>query len=344
MTIRDRKALKQTAERRLSAASYKPSKLILIHSGVTLGVSLLMAILNYLISWQIELHGGGLSGMQLRSILETVNTVLSAAYAILTPFWIMGLAYAALRLARGKAAYPQSLLEGFERKGPVLRLLLLQILIYSIITFAAIYGAWFLYSMTPDGTAFMEAVTQLVLVEGINDSASLIEAIPEPVVEQVAKVFLPIFAVVLVGLMLPASYRLRMAPYVLMDKYGTGAWKAIRLSGKITRRNCFRIFLLDLSYWWYYLLGIVLMLPAFADVLLSLLKIQLPVDTVVIYIVGNVLYALLTLIFECLAKPRLQTTYALAYDALLEQYELANPPKPEQQVVDSYGYTVRNEE
>lgn len=341
MTIRDRKLLKQTAARRLAAASYKPRRLVLIHSGVTLGAALLMAILNYVITWQIDANGGGLSGMQLRSLLETAQKVLSVAYTILTPFWSMGLVYASMRLARGKAAWPGSLLEGFRRKGPVLRLMLVQILIYSMLCFGGMYASAFIYGMTPDGQAFSMALVKLMDTQQITNYVDLMEAIPQQVVEQVAKVYLPILCVVLLVLLIPASYRLRMARYLVMDQEGTGAWRAIRNSGRITRRNVFQLFLLDLSYWWYYLLPAVLVLPAYADLLLPLVGIELPVDPAVLYMAGNVAYVLLTLIFECLAQPRVQTTYALAYDALLEQY---GPQKVYTKVVDSDGYTVRNEE
>ena len=343
MTIRDRKALRQTAARRLSRASYKPRRLVLIHSGVMLGAALLMAVLDYIITWQIDANGGGLSGMQLRSILETAGNVLSVAYGILMPFWSMGFVYATIRLARGKAAWPGSLLEGFRRKGPVLRLILLQILIYGAITFAAMYASSFLYSMTPDGQAFCQALLKLMETQQITDYVQLMEAIPQPVIEQVASVYLPIMCVVLLVLLTPAYYRMRMAAYLVMDEDGVGAWKAVRTSGKIMRRNGFRLFLLDLSYWWYYLIPMLLIVPAYADVLLPLLKLELPVDPAVLYIAGNVIYVLLSLIFECAARPRVQTTYALAYDALLDAYRQANPQQTSQ-VVDSTGYPVRNEE
>lgn len=321
MTIRDRKQLKQTATRRLTVASYKPRRLISIHSGVMLGAILLLAVIQYVITWQIDANGGGLSGLPLRSVLETARTVVTVAYTILTPFWAMGIFYAGLRIARGKAAYPHVLWEGFRRRGPVLRLILMQTLIYGILAVAAMYGAWLLYGMTPDGQAFAEALMKLLSTETFTDYSQLIDAIPMEVIEQVARVYLPIFAGMALLLMVPAAYRMRLAPYVLMDKEGTGAWKAIRMSGKLTRRNCGQLLLLDLSYWWYYLIPVLLILPAYADVLLPLVGITLPLDPAVQYMGGNVIYVVLTLIFESLAKPKVQTTYALAYDVLLEQQE-----------------------
>lgn len=344
MTIRDRRELKQTAQRRLDVASYKPGRLILIHSGVALGASLLLAIFTYIMDWQIQTNGSGLAGMELRTILETASLVLQGAVTILAPFWTIGLSYAVLRIARGKAAWPHTLLEGFRRKGPVLRLLLMQGLIYGIITFAAIYGAYFLYSMTPDGTAFTEAILKLYFSGEFATYREMFEQIPEPVLEQVARVYVPILCSVLLVLMIPASYRLRMASFALMDEEGTGAWKAIRTSFRITRRNCFKLFLLDLSYWWYYLLAALLTVPLYADVLLPALNITLSVDSSVIALIGAAVYVVLTLILESLAKPGIMTTYALAYDVLKEQHDRASSPQQSRQVVDSYGYRVKDEE
>lgn len=344
MTIRDRKALKQTAARRLNAASYNPKKLILIHSGVTLGAALLMAILDYVVVWQIDTNGGGLSGLGMRSILETVQMVLNVAYAILTPFWSIGVVYGALRLARGKAAWPQALLEGFRRKGPVLRLILMQLLIYGIITFAAIYGAYFLYAMTPDGQAFITAITKLLATETFTDYAELMDKIPVQVIEQVARVYIPILCGMLLVLVVPAAYRMRLAPYVLMDEYGTGAWKAIRTSGKLTRRNCGQLLLLDLSYWWYYLIQAIVTGVSLLPMLFTLLEVELPVEEAVIYIGCNVLYALLLLIFETQAKPKQQTVYALAYDALLEQYQETQKTQVVQTQPAATGFYYTEEE
>lgn len=327
MTIRNRKELKKTAKRRLASASFTPRRLVLIHSGVSLGAVLLMAVIQYVLNWQINEKGGGLAGLNTRSILETAQIVVQIAYAVLTPFWSMGIFYAGLRLARGKSAYPQVLLEGFRRRGRVLRLILMQGLIYGIITVAAMYGAWFIYSMTPDGQAFLEAMMKLVEMYGMSDYAKLIEEIPLEVIERVSRVYLPMFGVILAALAVLAAYRMRLAPYVLMDKEYAGAWKAIRMSGKLTRRNCGRLLLLDLGYWWYYLVPVVLTVPAYADVLLELLGITVPVEPAVLYMGGQLVYVVLTLIFQCLAKPRVQTVYALAYDALKEQYLQANPPQ-----------------
>lgn len=320
MTIRDRKQMKATAGRRLDSASYLPRRLILIHSGLLLGFALLMAVCDYIITWQIDAKGGGLSGIQMRSILETVSNVLSVAYAVLTPFWTMGLVYAALRLARGQSAYPGVLLEGFRRRRLVIRFVLVQVLIYGLITIVSIYGAWILYVMfTPSGKAFMEALWTLVMA-GITDYVALMEQIPPEVIQQVSRAYTPFFCVVFACLVIPNLYRLRLANYLIMENKEIGARKAVRTSAKMMRRNVFQLFLLDLSFCWYYLIPGVLMLLTYADVLAEKLQISLPVDDAVLFLGGNAVYAVLTLAFECFAAPKVVTTYAIFYDILVEEY------------------------
>lgn len=345
MTIRDRKELKQTAARRLQAASYPAKKLILIHSAVALGAALLVQILTYLIDGQISAHSG-LSGVQTRAMLETAASALRMIYTALSPFWSIGLIHSALRLSRGHAAYPHTLAEGFRRFGPVLRLELMQLLIFGILAFAAMYASSILFTFTPAGMAFAQMLEPMILSGEFTDYMQLMEAIPQQTILDLYKVVLPIFGVLALVLLVPAAYRLRMASYLVMDRSGTGAWKAIRTSGRIMRRKGFRLFLLDLSYWWYYVLSALVALPAYADLLLPKLGIPVPMEEGLLALVGYGVYAVLLLCLEVAAQPKRQTVYALAFDALTEEYEQAQPVQPAQPVPysDVYGNVPENEE
>lgn len=338
MTIRDRKALRQTADRRLHAASYRPNRLVLIHSGITLAAGLLVTVVQYILQQQMQTHSG-LSGLETRTILETAALVLSVIVMILQPFWNMGIVYAALRIARGKSAYPHTLAEGFRRWGPVLRLELMQLLIFSILAFAAVYASSILFVFTPAGTELGEQLQAMILSGEYADYYQLAENLSPEMMTQIYRVVRPIFAVVAFVLMVPAFYRLRMASYVLMDQHGTGAWKAIRTSNRIMKRKGVSLLRLDLGFWWYYLLSLVLTLPLYADLLLGVMKIRLPLEDEQIMVIGGVVYAVLMLVFESIALPKVMTTYALAYDALLEEAALEQPAQPAQapQYRDIYG-------
>lgn len=345
MTIRDRKELKQTAARRLQAASYPAKKLILIHSGIALGAALLVQILIYLIEGQISAHSG-LSGVQTRTVLETAASALRLIYTALAPFWSIGLIHSALRLSRGHAAYPHTLAEGFRRFGPVLRLELMQLLIFGILAFAAMYASSMLFMFTPTGVEFAQMLEPMILSGEFSDYVQLMEAIPQQMILDIYKVVLPIFGVLAVVLLVPAVYRLRMASYMVMDRSGTGAWKAIRTSNRIMRRRCFRLFLLDLSYWWYDVLAVLATVPMFADLLLPMVGIRLPLEDSAMMLIGYAVYGALTLILEVAVQPKRQTVYALAFDALTEEYEQTQSVLPAQQAPysDVYGSVPENEE
>lgn len=345
MTIRDRRELKQTAARRLQAASYPAKKLIFIHSGIALAAAMLVQVLTYLIQEQIDAHSG-LSGVQTRTMLETAASALSVIYNILVPFWSMGLIHSALRLSRGHAAYPHTLAEGFRRFGPVLRLELMQLLIFGILAFAAMYASSMLFMFTPTGVEFAQMLEPMILSGEFTDYMQLMEAIPQQTILDLYKVVLPIFCVLALALIVPATYRLRMASYLVMDRSGTGAWKAIRTSNRIMRRKGFRLFLLDLSYWWYYVLAALAMVPMFADLLLPKLGIRLPMEEGLLVLVGYGVYAVLMLCLDVAVQPKRQTVYALAYDALTEEYEQAQSVLPAQPAPysDVYGNVPGNEE
>ena len=338
MTIRDRKQLRQTADRRLQVASYKPSRLVLIHSGIALGASLIVAIVQYILQQQTHRHTG-LSGVETRVILETAATALSVIVMVLQPFWNMGLTYAALRIARGKSDYPHTLAEGFRRWGPVLRMNLMLILVYSILSFGAMYASSILYMYTPAGAALAEQLQDVLLSGDFSSYADVAAALSPETLREMYRVMLPIFGVVAFVLLTPAFYRMRMAPYVLMDQHGTGAWRAIRTSNRLMKRKVFQLLRLDLSYWWYYLLSLVVMVPMYADLLLGALEISVPVADEVLMLAGHGVYVVLMLVLDCTCLPKIMTTYALAYDALLEEAAQAQPVKPAEapKYQDVYG-------
>ena len=103
MDIRNRRGLKEEAGRSLARASYNPRKLALIHTAVTVGVALLVTLLNYYLNHQMDNTVSGLSGMGSRRILATVQTTLQYIQAFAMPFWEIGFVFVALRLLRQHA-------------------------------------------------------------------------------------------------------------------------------------------------------------------------------------------------------------------------------------------------
>ncbi len=314
MTLNDRAELRALADERVRQAQYSPRRLVLLSSGVALGTGLAIALLNYLLSWQMDAHTGGLAGIPLRTVLETLRTALQSAYSIASPFWGMGLVCAMLCVARGRQAPPASLLEGFRRFGPVLRMQLLLGLIALGVGLVCMNVSSMVFVLTPFARpmmALMEENMQLQTPEQL-----------EQLMEQAVQYMLPvlaIFAVLYLAVMLPLMYRFRMASYAVMDVPGTRAREALRTSLRIMKGNRWKLFRLELSFWPYYVLYVPVLLLAYADQLLPALGVKLPVSETAAFLGAYVLYVLAALALQTWMQPKMQTAYALAYEVLLQQ-------------------------
>ena len=112
-------------------------------------------------------------------------------------------------------------------------------------------------------------------------------------------------------LSIPLFYRTRLADLALMENPKAGAFAAIHKSFALTKRNCKRLLKLDLSYWWYYLLSVLVIGIASADVLFPL-----PMDANTAFLVFYVLYLLAEFALRMWTLNRVQVSYILLYDDL----------------------------
>lgn len=304
--------LKQTARERLESAPYSPSRLALFHTGAAVLLSLVATVINYLLSRQME-DTGGLSGIPLRTALTFAQSMLLLATTVLMPFWEHGLTRSMLLIARGKEATPASLLTGFRRFGVVLRLLLLQTALTVAVTFACLQVATFLFMMSPWSELTMETAEALMA-----NGAALDETAIEQMMQTMYPVYL-ILAVLLGAVLVPLLYRFRLSNWAVMDDTPR-ALQAMRYSAYWMHKNRFRMFKLDLQFWWYYALLGLATGAAYGDLLLPLLGINLNAD--VAFFGSYLLSAGLQLLVAWRFAPQVQTTYALAYTTLRSQREL----------------------
>lgn len=304
MDIRDRRGLKSEAGKALAAASYDPKKLILMHTGAMVALSLVLALIDYVLDKGIS-GTGGLSGVGTRSALETLQTVLMCAQLVAMLFWQIGYVYAALGISRGQPVGPGSLLEGFRQFGPVLRLRLILALLYSGIVMLCVYGASILFSLTPLAEPVLAAYE-------VGTEEALFAAMDE--------VMLPLMGVMLVVMLVgfvPYWYRLRLAEYALMDDPKAGAMQAVRKSRMLMRRNRMELLKLDMSFWWFYLGEVLVMVVAYGDLILPMFGLSLPWSNTVSYYVFLVLSYLCQMALYWWRGNELQVTYAKFYEALL---------------------------
>lgn len=262
--------LKQAAKHSLSQAKTSPRKLILVHSGLIVLLSLLIYALDWLLEHQIS-QSGGLGGISSRSVLSTVQVLLRLTQTVLLPFWQMGYLFVSLKLSREQPLSPWDLAEGFRRFGPVLRLNLLRSVIFSILAVASSYAASTIFFISPLSLPMME---QLLSNEQILQDPEAMMA----VIEQTATPLLLLFAGVYLIVLLPFYYRYRLDSFILLDNPDKGALYALRTSRKAMKGYCKFLLRMDLSWWWFYLLDGLTVVLCYADVILTILGISLPVS------------------------------------------------------------------
>lgn len=315
MDIRNHRQLKKEARRSLAMASHDPRALVLIHTGVTIVLSLLITGMDFVLENQIG-STGGLSGMGMRSVLSTIQSVLRIAEYVLLPFWQFGYTFTVLKLARVQRTEPQTLLTGFRHFGPVIRITLLQMLLYCAIALAVFYLSVMIFMYTPWALPLYEAMEPLM------DSSTLLNeqiVLDEAAAAALMDAYVPIFAIfgcIYLVVITPIYYGLRMSAFCLMDAPEKGAFAAMRESRAMMRGNCFRLFRLDLSFWWYCLLHGLLLVVCYGDMLLPLLGIALPWSGTVSFFVFYILSMVIQLVLYVLVKNQVEVTYALAYESL----------------------------
>ena len=305
--------LKNQAKTRLQDSN--ASRLVLIHTGLVLCLSLIASGINLYLSHQIN-STGGLSGLSTRSMLQSLQTLLQYGTTIFTPFWHAGFTLAVLSISRGLAATTKDLLGGFRRWGTVLSLQMGTMMLYFGALIASAYLASMIYSVTP----FAESMTQLLTPMMESGSVDL-TALPMEEMIQVYTPLMIIFLAVLLPICLLLSLGTRLSPYLILDQNMAG-FLAIPFSIAAMRGKKWKMLKLDLSFWWYYLAETLLAIVCYLDVILPMLGVQLPFNETVAFFGALILYAVLELGFHLWKKPYHDVTYALAYQEILHSLEI----------------------
>jgi uncharacterized membrane protein len=305
----DIRSLKKSAQERLSNSSYSPARLALLNTGVAVALSLLITLVNFLLNRQIS-NTGGLAGIGTRTVLSSVQLILIIGGSIVMPFWDAGFLRAALCISRNESVGPTTLLEGFRRFGSVLRLTLLRGILCVLIGFFCLQAASAIFMMLPLSNNFMDEV--FVLMES---GAALDDAAVEVLMPHLFMVYV-LWAVFACIILIPLLYRFRLADWAIMDQTPR-ALAAFSLSGICTRGNRFSLFQLDLSFWWYYGLQLLAAILAYGDTLLTALGVNVNANAA--FFAFYILSLAIQLLIAWRFAPRVQTTYALAYENLLQR-------------------------
>lgn len=322
MDIHNRRALKEMARHRLAEANCDPKKLALIHTGISVGASLLIAFLGYYLNHWIAGTASGLSGMGSRRILETVLLTLQSAQGLALPFWEIGFIFVALRLMRREPVQTKDMLEGFRRFGQVVQLRLTELCLYFGAAVGCVYAASFLYALTPLAQPMMDYLTPILGESAtIEQAQEALSALPMEDLLAMSVPFMAICGVLLAVVFLLLHYKFRLAGHLMMDQPNMGAMRALFFSSRLTQKKRWALLKLDLSFWWFYLLMGVSVVVCYMDLLLPMFGISLPITGDVAWLVCYVLSLLVQLVLFWQGKSYVQTTWAVAYETLCRQLE-----------------------
>ena len=304
--------LRPAAEDALGVARYSPKKLVLLHTAVGMTVGLILSIITYVLDLGIA-QTGGLSGISNRTVLETVQSILSAASMILLPFWEIGYLCAALQFARRQSADTTSLYHGLRHWGVVLRSMLLKAGVVFIVMFISTQIVSSIYMMTPAAAPLF--ALSMELAESGADPMALLES------EEYMAAMMNAMPFILLGvliLLIPALYLLRFTDYVVMDQPERGALFAVLTSVYLTRRNLKAMLKLDLRFWWYYALELLVVVISYGHMILDIAGIDIGIGGDTAMFVFYLLSLAGQLGLYVWKKNTVFTTYALAYDCLMQ--------------------------
>lgn len=329
MELRDRHGLKEAARTALNQSGSDHRKLVLIHTAATAIVLLALTGINFLLQNQIE-DTGGLSGLGTRAILSTIQSILQSAGSLALPFWEFGYLFMILYLIRGESVSVKTFLSGFRHFGPIIRFLLLKGLLFSLIGMLCFYPSMMIFMMTPLAQPALKILEPLAAEGMVSASGEILldEATMTAVTEATAPVIV-IFLILYLLLCIPVFYRLRMGEYSLVQNPKAGAIAALRQSSRMMKGNGFALFRLDISFWWYYALEVIISVICYGDVLLPILGIQLPFSANTAFFLFYVLNLLGQIALYTWKRNEIMGTYAAAFLSMQEVPTTSQPIMPE---------------
>lgn len=322
MAIGNRRALKESALQTLQHPTGDPRRLILLFTGIHAVLVLVIALADMLLEQQIS-GTGGLGGLGTRSVLQTVQQILTLLNSILPTFWSMGYLYAMLKLSRQEKTTDADLLQGFRCFAPVLRLTVLQTLLFSLVSGLLIFVIVSLLSFSPLAMPVYQVMLPLVDTQTGNMDPSMLDEAAMAAVMDAATPLALVSTGLAVLLMLPLIYKFRLASYYLMDAPEYGAVAAMLRSTRAMKNRRLQLFALDVSFWWYYLVESLTLAVPYLSLLLPVLGIELPFSDAVAAVVFLAVTLALQLVLYILARNQVTMTYVKAYEVL--DAESANP-------------------
>lgn len=306
------KDLRQKAQTALRRGR-EPKKLIYAFAGIHLAMTVVLYAANFWLDGQIA-NTGGLSNLGNRAIFSTLKQALPLLSGFLTLCLDLGFLAGMMRISRGQYADHTDLKTGFRKFWTLVRLSMLQSLLYFAIGFLALQAGSMLFMFTPWAEPLMEIITPLTMSE----TAVLDEAVIRELASHMGPLFIFIGVVFLIAIV-PFLFRMRMAYFCLLDDPQGRALAAIRESNRMMRRRFFQMLKLDFSLWLYYAATLLTVVVLYGDLILALLGIDLGVSAQTLGLLAWLGSALIQFAATLFLRPQAEVTYLTVYDSLRER-------------------------
>lgn len=307
---------------------------VLIHSAVSFGAVFAVMLIQVLLD-MVTVKKTGLSGMETRAFLTTIESTLSVIVNVLQPFWSVGIFYCAIRAVRRQIPENRDLTQGFRRWGVVLRyhilLIGLCIIVMSALTNVMMVSMMFvspiytvLYPMPENiDVAGLEEKMMEMMTSTSADPMEMLQIIPKELFYYVLPLSI-LFAIAACVVIVHLYYRIRFSEYILMDGQDARARKAIFGCNRMTKGYKMELFKLDLSFWWYYLLQMLAVSIGDVPLICQMLGVNLPVADAVARLVCVGVSCLASILLTWSLGTRVHLTHACAYDMLRQRMEQEN--------------------
>lgn len=321
MNLHNRELRARAAE--LAAEYREPARrLVLLYCIVLAALTLGSSGLNLMLDTRIDTTGG-LDGIGMRSILETIQQILSYINQFFGPFWSAGFLTAMIAMVRGREPQVRDLTNGFRRAFRVLFHVAFEATAAFMLLVAVVNLSSLLFLLSPMGAEFNELMAplltdpNLLTAEGLLNEALIsyqeLSRLLLPMLVLTAAIYLPLYTLM--------AYSFRLSLYLVMDR-NIGAIPAHFLSIRLMRGHKWQLCKLDLSWWWYYLLGAACWVVGYLDLLLGILGIPLPMNATVMFFVTLAAYCVLFTLLSLWKKCEVDASYVLFYENVM-------PPEPE---------------
>ena len=321
MNVHNRELRARAAE---LAAEYRgpARRLVLLYCIVLAALTLGSSGLNLVLESRIDTTGG-LDGIGLRTMLQTIQQILSYLNQFFGPFWSAGFLTAMIAMVRGREPQVRDLTNGFRRVFRVLFHVAFEATAAFLLLVAVVNLSSLIFLLSPMGAEFNELMAplltdpNLLTAEGLLNEALIsyqeLSRLLLPMLVLTAVIYLPLYTLM--------AYSFRLSLYLVMDRK-IGAIPAHFLSIRLMRGHKWQLCKLDLSWWWYYLLGAVCWVVGYLDLLLGLLGVPLPMNATVMFFVTLAAYCVLFTLLSLWKKCEVDASYVLFYENVM-------PPEPE---------------